>query len=86
MAVIVIAYNDEKHIENAIDSVIVQTLPDIQIICVNDGSTDRTPGIMRRKQKEDSRITVLDIEKNSGWCAWRRRTANISCSWTRTTN
>ena len=66
MAVIVIAYNDEKHIENAIDSVIVQTLPDIQIICVNDGSTDRTPGIMRRKQKEDSRITVLDIEKNSG--------------------
>lgn len=58
-AVVIIAYNDEAHIEQAIQSVCEQTEEKIEIICVNDGSTDSTYERMVRKGEEDTRIRVF---------------------------
>ena len=63
-AVIIISYNDESHIERAIQSVCDQTEKQIEIICVNDGSTDSTYQRMLGKAEQDERIRV--ITKPSG--------------------
>ena len=64
-SVVIIAYNDETHIERAIQSVCNQTERNIEIICVNDGSTDATCEIMRRCAQRDERIRVIS-QPNSG--------------------
>ena len=48
VSVIIPVYNIEKHLEKCLDSVIGQTLKDIEIIVVNDGSTDNSPRIIDR--------------------------------------
>lgn len=58
-AVIIISYNDESHIERAIQSVCDQTEKQIEIICVNDGSTDSTYQRMLGKAEQDERIKVI---------------------------
>ena len=68
---VIIAYNDERHIADAIKSVRAQTLQDIEIICVNDGSTDSTLQKMQEAAATDERITVLN-QPNSGIFAARR--------------
>lgn len=42
ISVIVPVYNVEKYLERCLDSIINQTLKDVEIICVNDGSTDNS--------------------------------------------
>lgn len=64
VSIIVPVYNAEKYLERCVDSIINQTLKDIEIILVNDGSTDRSSEILER-YTEDSRVKVLNI-KNSG--------------------
>lgn len=41
-------YNEEKYIQEAIDSILKQTYPDFEIVIVNDGSTDKTKDIIER--------------------------------------
>ena len=69
-SVIIISYNDETHIETAIQSVCEQTFSDIEIICVDDGSTDTTYERMLRCADQDERIKVIQ-QKNSGILAAR---------------
>jgi len=64
-AVVIIAYNDETHIERAIQSVCNQTERNIEIICVDDGSTDATCELMRLCAQRDARIRVI-TQPNSG--------------------
>lgn len=64
-SIIIIAYNDEAHVEKAIQSACSQTLRDIEIICVDDGSQDQTLRIMREAAEEDSRIKV-ETQPNGG--------------------
>ena len=64
-AVVIIGYNDETHIERAIQSVCNQTERNIEIICVDDGSTDATCERMRRYAQRDARIRVI-TQPNSG--------------------
>lgn len=64
-AVVIIAHNDEAHIRRAIESVCHQTERNIEIICVDDGSTDGTYGIMCRCGEEDRRIRAI-TQPNSG--------------------
>lgn len=59
VSVIVPCYNIEKYLRQCMDSIICQTLQDIEIICVNDGSTDNTPAILEEYAKKDSRIQIL---------------------------
>lgn len=65
VSIIVAAYNVEKYIERCMDSLVNQTLSDIEIIVVNDGSTDSTLNILNRYKKNDSRIVIVD-KQNAG--------------------
>lgn len=65
VSVILPVYNMEKYLKTAIESVQSQTLREIQIICVNDGSTDSSLKIMDDLASKDCRITVIK-QKNSG--------------------
>ena len=64
-AVVIIAYNDEAHIERAIQSACNQTERNIEIICVDDGSTDSTYERMLRCAERDERIKPV-TQANSG--------------------
>ena len=66
ISIIIIGYNDEKHYGNAILSAQNQTLKDIEIICVDDGSSDNTPSIINHYAKKDKRVVPLILEYNIG--------------------
>ena len=63
VSVIVPVYNGEKHLKECLDSIKAQTLQDIEIICVDDGSTDDSLNILREYEKTDTRFTIL-TQKN----------------------
>ena len=65
VSVIVPVYNAEIFLNRAIDSLIRQTLEDIEIILVDDGSTDNCPKICDDYAKKESRIIVIHKE-NAG--------------------
>ena len=65
ISVIVPAYNCEKTIERCLYSIIGQTYKNIQIIVINDGSSDNTESIVKQIQRKDSRINLISIP-NSG--------------------
>lgn len=65
VSIIVPAYNVEMYIEMCVRSVIKQTYKNIEIIVVNDGSTDDTPQILNRIKESDNRICVVH-KKNEG--------------------
>ncbi|MGI2130659.1 glycosyltransferase family 2 protein [Shewanella baltica] len=65
ISVIMTAYNSEKYIKEAIESILWQTYSDFELIIVNDGSNDLTLDIIYELQKSDSRIKVID-KKNTG--------------------
>lgn len=72
VSVLIAAYNVAPYIEKALNSVINQTLKNIEIIVVNDGSKDETLGIVESIAKSDNRIKVIDQE-NSGLGIVRNR-------------
>ena len=72
ISVIVACYNVEQYIEEAVHSVMHQTCRDLEIICVNDASTDSTLTILEKLRQEDSRIRIIALEKNSGPFAVRQ--------------
>lgn len=65
LSIIVTAYNIEPYIRESLDCVLAQTLMDIEIIVVDDGSTDGTPGIIRDYAQKDARIRPILFEKNT---------------------
>lgn len=65
VSVIVPVYNVEKYLRKCLDSVLKQTLKEIEIILINDGSTDYSGEICNEYSKKDSRIKVLH-KKNEG--------------------
>ena len=68
ISVVMPVYNAEKYLREAMDSVINQSLRDIQIICVNDGSTDNSLNIIKEYAEKDARIKIIDKE-NQGYGA-----------------
>lgn len=70
VSVIIPVYNVEDYLAECLDSIRNQTLKNIEIICVDDGSTDNSLNILCQIANEDSRISVL-AEKNSGQSAAR---------------
>ena len=59
VSVIIPVYNAEKYLEECLDSLLRQTFTDMEIICVDDGSTDSSAEILKRFQEKDRRIRVL---------------------------
>ena len=66
VSVIIPVYNAEKYLRECLDSVVNQTLTDMEIICINDGSTDSSPQILREYAARDSRFVIIDKE-NEGY-------------------
>lgn len=62
VSVIVAIYNAEKYLKQCLESIIGQTLKDIEIICVNDGSTDSSLSILNKYASLDSRIKIYTKE------------------------
>ena len=72
ISVIIPCYNVEKYLRECLDSVVNQTLKDIEIICVNDGSTDGTQKILEEYAQKDDRILL--INKPNGGLSLARNT------------
>lgn len=77
VSIIVPVYNVELYIKKALDSLINQTFKDIEIICVNDGSTDNSYEIMKEYANKDSRIVCLNQE-NQGVSIARNSGLNVA--------
>ena len=71
VSVIIPAYNREKTIEKAVQSVLDQTYKDIEVIVVDDGSTDATVSVV--KDIGDKRVKCISLDKNSGACRARNK-------------
>lgn len=65
VSVVIPVYNMETYIGECLDSVLQQTLTDLEVIVINDGSTDGSLKIIQEYQKKDHRIIVID-KKNAG--------------------
>lgn len=65
VSVVIPIYNMAEHLRECLDSAVRQTLKDIQIVCVNDGSTDESGGILAEYARSDSRILVI-TQENQG--------------------
>ena len=65
LSVIIPVYNVEPYLEQCLDSVVNQTYKNLEIICVNDGSTDKSMDILLKYQKKDKRIIIIS-QPNKG--------------------
>lgn len=73
VTIIIPVYNGATFLPALLDSVINQTSKDWNCICVNDGSTDDSPAILKHYAEKDNRITVID--QPNGGCGTARNTA-----------
>lgn len=62
VSVIIPVYNSQRFLKRCLDSIINQTLKEIEIICINDGSTDNSAEILNEYKKKDSRIVIINQE------------------------
>ena len=69
VSVIIPVYNAAEFLGQGLDSLLNQTLHDIEIICVNDGSSDKSLEILKEYEKKDSRIKVIDQENQGAGAA-----------------
>lgn len=66
IAVIIPVYNTAGYLPACLEAVLGQTLADIEVICVDDGSTDASLEVLRRYAAMDSRIRVIELGRNYG--------------------
>lgn len=78
ISIVVPVYNDEIHLERCLNSLINQTMREIEVICVNDGSTDNSMDILNRYAEADRRVKVYNNSKNKGLLLTRIVGANKS--------
>lgn len=78
VSVVMPAYNSEKYISEAIESVLNQTFKDFEFIIIDDGSTDKTWEIIQEYAKKDERIIAFKNEKNLNNYATRNKGIKIS--------
>ena len=77
VSVIIPVYNVEKYLRACLDSVVNQTLKDLEIICVDDGSTDGSPAILAEYAAKDPRLTVI-AQANASAGAARNRGLDVA--------
>lgn len=65
ISIIVPVYNTERYLSECLDSILLQTFMDYEVICINDGSTDNSAKILEKYKKSDKRIKII-TQKNSG--------------------
>ena len=72
VSIIIPVYNSSKTLKRCINSIINQTYKNIEIICVNDGSTDNSYAVLNEFAVKDSRVRVIHKEKNESSALARR--------------
>ncbi|HIQ60673.1 MAG TPA: glycosyltransferase family 2 protein [Candidatus Enterenecus faecium] len=65
ISVIIPVYNIQQHLRECLDSVLGQSYPHLQVICVDDGSTDESPAILAEYAQKDPRVQVIR-QQNAG--------------------
>lgn len=80
-SVIVPVYNVEKYLPRCLDSLIGQTLRNIEIICIDDGSTDNSGKILDEYASRDNRIKVVHQENQGLACARNRGLELVTTEW-----
>lgn len=78
LSIIVPVYNVEDYLDVCLDSLQAQTFSDIEMVCVNDGSPDGSREILAKRQKEDTRIVIVD-KPNGGLSSARNAGINVAC-------
>lgn len=78
VSIIIPVYNVEKYLPECLESVICQTLEDIEIICINDASTDQSLSILRLYEEKEKRISIIQLTENKGLAYVRNR--GIECA------
>lgn len=78
VSVIMPAYNGQEYVEQAIRSVMDQTVQDWELLVIDDGSTDNTRAIVEGLSREDSRISLIRNEANMGVAKTRNRGLALS--------
>lgn len=76
VSIIVPCYNVEQYLPRCLDSLVGQTMDGIEIICINDGSQDRTLNILQRYHKRYPHLIYVIDKKNEG--AWKARRDGIA--------
>ena len=64
VSIIITIYNNEKYLKKGIQSLLNQTLKNIELICINDGSTDQSLNILKALAVNDKRIVIIN-KKNT---------------------
>ena len=72
VSVVIPVYNVEEFLKECLDSIVNQTLEDIEIICVNDGSKDKSLDILNYYAENDDRFTVISQENGGHAVATNR--------------
>jgi glycosyltransferase involved in cell wall biosynthesis len=71
-------YNVQEFVRSSLECIVNQTLKDIEVICIDDGSEDDTPSILKEFELEDSRIQVIVKEKNEGLAVSRNEALKLA--------
>ena len=79
ISVIIPVYNVEEYLEECLESVINQTFSDLEIICVNDGSTDNSLSILEKYSQKDKRIKIIN-KPNGGLSSARNAGLEVATS------
>lgn len=66
ISVIIPVYNTDKYLKECLDSILNQTLKEIEVICIDDKSTDNSLNILEEYSKKDSRIKIIKNKENTG--------------------
>ena len=74
VSIVLITYNDVARLPRAIDSALGQTLHDLEVIVVDDCSTDETERYVRERMHADPRLRYVRLDENSGGCSTPRNT------------
>ena len=72
VSLLIPVYNVEKYLAECLDSALAQTLSNIEIICIDDGSTDASDTMLDEYAKKDPRVKVIH-KQNSGYGASMNR-------------
>ena len=78
LSLLVAVYNTEKYLRQCLDSLLGQTLDDIEIICADDASTDSSPDILQEYIAADNRIKLITLKENRGQAHARNQALKIS--------
>ena len=63
ITVLMSVYNDEKYLQESIDSILNQTFKEFEFLVINDGSTDNSLSILKENAKKDPRIKLIINEQ-----------------------